>query len=124
MREVNGARDLKDKTIVIVEFEKVYPPEYYKPHRGRRSSITKYSLNKDKVESIKLAVVDMATTGRAFVDMDSRQMMTRLYYHFEDGTTGAMKYEPNPVFIEILDGIYVHKELESVVDQIKSLINE
>lgn len=123
MREVNGAKDLKDKQIVIVEFEKVYPPEYFKPHRGRKSSITKYSLNKDKVESVKLATIDYANTGRAFVDMDSRQMMTHLYYHFDDGTTGSMKFEPNPIFLELTDSIYVHKSLEPVIDQINNLLN-
>lgn len=123
MTEIRDAKDLKGKTIVVAEFEKVYPPEYYKPHRGRKSSITKYSLDRNKVESIRLAVVDLATTGRAFIDMDSRQMMTRLHYHFEDGTTGTMKFEPNPVFIELTDSIYIYEGLESVSDQILKLIN-
>lgn len=123
MKEINGAKELKDKTIAIVEFEKVYPPEYYKPHRGRKSSITKYSLNRNKVESVRLAKVDSTTTGRAFVDMDSQQMMTRLHYHFEDGQTGTMKFEPNPIFIELVDNIYIHNSLESVADQIRDILN-
>lgn len=123
MKEINEAKDLKGKSIVIAEFEKVFPPEYYKPHRGRRPSVTKYSLNKDKVQSIQIAIVDTVTTGRAFVDMDSQQMMTRLYYHFKDGTTGVSKFEPNPIFIEVIDGVYIHKSLEPVIDQIRNLLN-
>lgn len=123
MREISKAKDLKGKNIIIAEFEKIFPPEYYKPHRGRKSSITKYSLNKDKVQSVQIAMVDTVTTGRAFIDMDSRQMMTRLYYHFKNGATGVLKFESDPIFIEVIDGVYAHKSLEPVINQIKDLLN-
>lgn len=117
-------KQITSKTIILVEYEKEFPPEHFIKKRGRKPSVTKYTLNKDKIVSAKKVKVDRIAVGRDVVDIDNKKMVTRVYYRDENGKSGIIKYEESPDYLEILPGIYIHSSLEHLIDQILTYINE
>lgn len=116
-------RELKGKDIVLVQYGKIYPPEYYEKRRGRRPSVTSYKIDKTKVSQIKIVTVTMVVTGRESIDMDSKKMATKIYYIDKNGVQGITKLEENPKFILVEDNLYVHSSAMNVLDQIRDKIN-
>lgn len=116
-------RELKGKDIVLVQYGKIYPPEYYEKRRGRRPSVTSYKIDKTKVSQIKIVTVTMVVTGRESIDMDSKKMATKIYYIDKNGVRGITKLEENPKFILVENNLYVHSSAMNVLDQIRDKIN-
>ena len=122
MKEIN-VKDLKGKTLVIVEYSKIYPPEYYEKRRGRKSAVTSYKLDKDNIVKATKVVVEQAFTSRDSIDMDSKKMTTKIHYRDNNGNTGNLKLEEHPTFTEIFPDVYVYSPLLRLSDQIENLLN-
>lgn len=121
MKEL-GLQDMVGKQTVIVEYAKIYPPEYYEKHRGRRKAVTSFRYDPDNIVSANLAIVDSIDTHRESIDMDSRKMITKMWYKI-NGTPGSFKLDPNTKFIEIEPDIYIPSNIIHLKEQIINLID-
>ena len=124
MEELNN-KTISGHIIVLVDYVRVYPPEYYVKKRGRKPSITSYTLDKNRVDSIQKVVVESANIQRDSIDLDQVKLVTKLNYRSMDNkTTGVLKLPPDETYVEIAKDIYVPNTYMYLENQILSKLDE
>ena len=123
MREVE-ARTLKEGfKLIIITYGKIYPDSYFEKKKGRRPSVTSYKVDTNKVETANLTTITFVTTHRKTIDMDSRDMITRIQYS-SDSNNSTLAIAPDALFTEIEENIYIQSSHLPLIDQIKAKLND
>lgn len=112
--------DMKNKTILLVEFEKIYPElDEETQKKNKKEGIISYFLNKDKIVSVTKAFVYFIDVKKDPLD---ETKICKLQYRTEDGKTGVVRVKNKTTFTEILPDLYIDSELEYLTDQVKNLL--
>ena len=113
--------DMKGKTILLVEYEKVYPElDKETEKRYKKEGIVTYRLNKNKITDVVKAEIYFVDEKKDPLD---DMKICKLYYKTENGKSGALRVDHKATFTEVFPNLFINSNLLYLTDQIKSLLN-
>lgn len=124
MNEVEAKSLKKGDNIILVTYAKIYPDEYYIKKRGRRKSVTSYKIDTNIITEAKQVTIDTVSTHRKTIDMDSREMITRIQYFDKNHVSGTLAIAPETLFSEISNGAYIQSSQIHLLEQVNRILND